>query len=71
MFIGRALYLVGMAFVMISAISIIFGLFTGGGGSTLPFFALLNGMMAMGVGDVVIDLNHRKRLEKLKKDKLE
>jgi len=33
----------------------------------LPLFALLNGFIAMGVGDMVIDLNHRQRVEKMSK----
>lgn len=38
-----------------------------GGDIALPLFALLNGLIAMGVGDIVIDLNHRQRVEKMSK----
>ncbi|MBN8233915.1 hypothetical protein JF544_01600 [Halobacillus kuroshimensis] len=40
-----------------SAVAAIVMLFTGGGGSVLPWFGLLNGFMAMGVGDLVIKAN--------------
>ena len=69
MFVGRTLYLLGMAFVFFSIIFFIMGLFsTGGGDLAIPLFALLNGLIAMGVGDVVIDVNHRQRIEKMKQE---
>ncbi len=37
------------------------------GDLTLPLFGLLNGFMAMGIGDIVIDLNHRRRVERMDK----
>jgi hypothetical protein len=61
MFIGRTLFILGLIVVFFSSIVLIIGLFTN---EELlnPFFALLNGFIAMGVGDLVIDANHRKRL---------
>ncbi|WP_421385302.1 hypothetical protein ACOJQI_11220 [Bacillus salacetis] len=67
MFVGRALYLLGLAFVFFSIIAIIMMLFTGGE-YIIPIFSLLNGLIAMGVGDIVIDVNHRQRIEKAQKD---
>jgi hypothetical protein len=52
LFVGRALYLLGIAFVSFSVLAIIFGIFAGGlGNMMIPIFALLNGLIAMGVGD--------------------
>jgi hypothetical protein len=69
LFIGRALYLLGMAFVFFSVLGIIMIPLTGSGGDiALPIFALLNGLIAMGVGEIVIDLNHRQRIEKMDKE---
>ncbi|MBT2642828.1 hypothetical protein J7I80_11365 [Bacillus sp. ISL-41] len=67
MFVGRTLYLLGMAFVFFSIVVLIMSLFSNGGGDLMiPVFALLNGLIAMGVGDLVIDVNHRQRIEKMK-----
>ncbi|MGV2941571.1 hypothetical protein AB5I83_18365 [Mesobacillus sp. LC4] len=67
MFVGRILYLLGMAFVFFSIVVIIMSFFSNGGGDlVIPLFALLNGLIAMGVGDIVIDVNHRQRVEKMK-----
>lgn len=67
MFVGRILYLLGMAFVIFSSVVLIMSLFSNGGGDlVIPLFALLNGLIAMGVGDIVIDVNHRQRVEKMK-----
>ncbi|MDQ0158462.1 hypothetical protein [Alkalibacillus salilacus] len=69
MFVGRTLYLLGMAFVFFSVVVMIMVPFSnGGGGITLPIFALLNGFIAMGVGDIVIDLNYRKKVETMHKE---
>ena len=60
MLLGRALYLLGMAFVFFSILGLIMvPLSDGGGEIALPIFALLNGLIAMGVGDIVLDLNHQ------------
>lgn len=40
----------------------------GGGDIALLIFALLNGLIAMGVGEIVIDVNHRQRIEKMDKE---
>ncbi|MEW8971019.1 MAG: hypothetical protein AB2411_10355 [Mesobacillus sp.] len=66
MFVGRTLYLLGMAFVFFSIVVLIMSLFIDGGDLVIPLFALLNGLIAMGVGDIVIDVNHRQRVEKMK-----
>lgn len=67
MFFGRTLYLLGMAFVFFSIVVLIMSLFSNGGVDfMIPLFALLNGLIAMGVGDIVIDVNHRQRVEKMK-----
>jgi hypothetical protein len=48
---------------------LLLAIFAGGlGNLMIPIFALLNGLIAMGVGDVVIDANHRQRMERLKKE---
>ncbi|WP_213367335.1 hypothetical protein [Mesobacillus boroniphilus] len=58
-----------MAFVFFSILGIIMvPLSDGGGDISLPIFALLNGLIAMGVGEIVIDLNHRRRVEKMDKE---
>lgn len=68
MFVGRVLYVLGMAFVFFSIVFIMMISFSNSGGDiVLPLFALLNGFIAMGVGDIVIDLNHRQRVEKMSK----
>lgn len=67
MIVGRALYLLGMAFVFFSIVVLIMSLFSNSSGDLMiPLFALLNGLIAMGVGDLVIDVNHRQRVEKMK-----
>lgn len=67
MLVGRALYLLGMAFVFFSIVVLIMSLFSNSSGDLMiPLFALLNGLIAMGVGDLVIDVNHRQRVEKMK-----
>lgn len=67
--LGRVLYLLGMAFVFFSILGIVMTAFSDGGGDiALLLFALLNGLIAMGVGEIVIDLNHRQRLEKRDKE---
>ncbi|WP_041964357.1 hypothetical protein [Mesobacillus selenatarsenatis] len=69
MFIGRALYLLGVAFVFFSVLGIIMVSFSDSGGDiALLLFALLNGLIAMGVGEIVIDVNHRQRIEKMDKE---
>ncbi|MBD8071593.1 hypothetical protein [Bacillus sp. PS06] len=35
----------------------------GGGDIVFPIFSLFNGLIAMGVGDIVIDLNYSKKVE--------
>jgi hypothetical protein len=64
--VGRALYLLGMAFVFFSIVALIMTLFSGGD-ILILIFSLLNGLIAMGVGDIVIDVNHRQRMEQKKK----
>ncbi|WP_226086561.1 hypothetical protein [Mesobacillus sp. S13] len=65
MFVGRILYLLGMSFVFFSIVVLIMSLFSNGGGDlVIPLFALLNGLIAMGVGDIVIDVNHRQRVKR-------
>ena len=68
LFVGRVLYVLGMSFVFFSVVILIMSPFTSSNGDlVLPLFALLNGLVAMGVGDIVIDLNHRQRVEKMSK----
>ncbi len=57
---GRLIYISGMVFTFFSFIAMIMMIFTGEI-SVMPFFGLLNGMIAMGVGEMVIDLNFRSR----------
>ena len=66
MFVGRTLYLLGMPFVFFSIVVLIMSLFSDSGDLAIPLFALLNGLIAMGVGDLVIDVNHRQRVERMK-----
>jgi hypothetical protein len=67
LFVGRTLYLLGLAFVFFSIVILIISLFSNSGEDlVIPVFGLLNGLIAMGVGDLVIDVNHRKRLKKMK-----
>lgn len=68
LFVGRTLYFLGMAFIFFSIVVFCMVLFANSDGDlALPFFALLNGFIAMGVGEIVIDLNHRQRMEKVNK----
>jgi hypothetical protein len=60
--VGRSLYILGLIFVFISVVVIVLSIFSIGGNLLYAFFGLLNGLIAIGVGDLVIDLNHRKRL---------
>ncbi|MFC7063436.1 hypothetical protein [Halobacillus seohaensis] len=64
MTIGRILFLLGMSFVFFSVVILIMSLFSNGGNLVFPLFGLLNGFIAMGVGEIVIDLNHKKRFNK-------
>jgi hypothetical protein len=62
MFVGRILFLLGMSFVLFSIVVLIMVPFSnGGGGYTTPLFALLNGFIAMGVGEIVIDLKTKEQ----------
>ncbi|SDJ65193.1 hypothetical protein [Sediminibacillus albus] len=60
MAVGRILYILGMVFAVYSSAVFIFSFFSGGG-NIIMVFGILNGVMAMGVGDLVIDSHHRKR----------
>ncbi|WP_026675281.1 hypothetical protein [Alkalihalobacterium bogoriense] len=62
MFVGRSLYILGLIFVSFSTIALIIT-FLNSGEFIFPLFGLLNGFIAMGIGELVIDLNHRKREE--------
>lgn len=57
MIVGRIVFVLGLFFVFFSAIAAIEMLFSGGGESVLPWFGLLNGFTAMGVGDLVTKAN--------------
>lgn len=66
MFIGRTLYILGMLTAALCFIGFMMIVFTSGsGGNELiyTFFGFLNGLMAMGVGELVIDSNHRQKIE--------
>ncbi|MFE8699819.1 hypothetical protein ACFYKX_04195 [Cytobacillus sp. FJAT-54145] len=65
MFIGRILFILGLIFVFFSIIVLVTTFFNGED-VIFPIFGLLNGLIAIGIGDLVIDLNHRKR-EEIKK----
>ncbi|UOE95198.1 hypothetical protein [Alkalihalobacillus sp. LMS39] len=67
MFVGRSLYILGLIFVSFSGIALIIT-FLNSGEIIFPLFGLLNGFIAMGIGELVIDLNHRKREELKKRD---
>ncbi|MCF6411578.1 hypothetical protein [Pseudalkalibacillus salsuginis] len=68
MFVGRALFLLGMAFVLFSIYQFILIPFSNSVGDlTTPMFGLLNGFIAMGVGEIVIDLNHRRNMDEANK----
>ncbi|RKL66559.1 hypothetical protein CR203_14825 [Salipaludibacillus neizhouensis] len=66
LFVGRSLYILGLLFVFFSIIILVMLLFSNNGNPLMPLVALLNGFMAMGIGDIVIDLNHKKSIEKKK-----
>jgi hypothetical protein len=61
---GRILYVLGILFVFFSLVMILMMFFSSGGAPLYPLFGLLNGLIAMGVGDIVIDLKHRKNTDK-------
>ncbi len=58
--VGRILYILGLIFAVYSIAVLVMSFFTGGG-SILMVFGVLNGFIAMGVGDLVIDMNRRKK----------
>ncbi len=58
--VGRILYILGLIFAVYSIAVLVMSFFTGGG-SILMVFGVLNGFIAMGVGDMVIDMNRRKK----------
>ncbi|SEI00819.1 hypothetical protein SAMN05192559_10765 [Halobacillus karajensis] len=65
MFVGRVLFLLGMAFVIGSIVVLGMVPFSNGGGGYIPpLFALLNGFLAMGVGELVINENQRRNMDK-------
>lgn len=52
MFVGRALYILGLVFVLFSSLLVVMSIFSKHGGETaIPLFALLNGLIAMGIGE--------------------
>lgn len=59
MIVGRLLYILGFLFVFVSVIFLIMS-FINSENIIIPIFAILNGLIAMGVGDLVINLNHKK-----------
>ncbi|MDX5474024.1 MAG: hypothetical protein LPK00_00685 [Bacillaceae bacterium] len=59
MIVGRLLYILGFVFVFISIIFLIMS-FINSENIIIPIFAILNGLIAMGVGDLVINMNHKK-----------
>ena len=61
MLVGRLLYILGFVFVFVSIIFLIMS-FMNSENIIIPIFAILNGLMAMGIGDLVIDLNHKKSM---------
>ena len=64
MFVGRVLFILGMVFVIFSIALLVMIPFSNGGvGFATPMFALLNGFIAMGVGDLVIAVNHRRTID--------
>ncbi|WP_078549137.1 hypothetical protein [Litchfieldia alkalitelluris] len=70
MLVGRILYILGLIFASFSLLLLIMTLFNNGADMLIPAFGLLNGFIAMGVGDLVIDLNHKKRLESKSQSKV-
>ncbi|MBP3953091.1 hypothetical protein [Bacillus suaedae] len=65
MFVGRVLYILGLIFVFFSTTLLIMTFFNSQD-ILFPAFGLLNGFIAMGIGELVINLNHRKREESKK-----
>ncbi|MCA1055560.1 hypothetical protein LCM10_11240 [Rossellomorea aquimaris] len=64
MLIGRTLYITGLIAVAFSIITFIMTLGSTGNELLYSFFGFLNGLLAMGVGELVIDSNHRKNTTK-------
>ncbi|WP_100333627.1 hypothetical protein [Bacillus alkalisoli] len=62
MFVGRTLYILGLIFVFFSILFFIMAFFNNDD-LLFPLFGLLNGFIAMGIGDLVIDMNHKNRME--------
>lgn len=63
MLVGRLLYLGGLAFSVGSIGVLVLSFLSGGGALVMPLFGALNGLVAMGIGDLVIDSNYKKRVE--------
>ncbi|WP_053219281.1 hypothetical protein [Virgibacillus senegalensis] len=59
MIVGRILYILGLVFAVYSTAVLVMSFFTGGG-NIMMIFGMLNGFIAMGVGDLVIDMYKRK-----------
>ncbi|SES25640.1 hypothetical protein SAMN04487944_12830 [Gracilibacillus ureilyticus] len=61
MFISRALILLGFVFVSFSTVLLVMGFFADNADPILPLFALLNGLIAMGTGDILIELKQKNK----------
>ncbi|WP_270180974.1 hypothetical protein [Alkalihalobacillus sp. CinArs1] len=62
MFVGQLLYCLGIVVTVGCAIMLLLSFFSGSGLMVAPSFGVLNGLIAMGVGDLVIHSNHRRNL---------
>ncbi|QTM99767.1 hypothetical protein ERJ70_10935 [Sediminibacillus dalangtanensis] len=60
MIVGRILYILGLIFAVYSIAVLVMSFFTGGG-NIIMIFGVLNGFIAMGVGDLVINMYKRKQ----------
>ncbi|WP_227396170.1 hypothetical protein [Jeotgalibacillus aurantiacus] len=61
-FVHNALYLLGSIFITAGALFLIMSLFSSGGNTNMlvPFFAILNGFIAIAVGEILRTLKENR-----------
>lgn len=70
MFVGQLLYLLGIVVAVGSAGVLVLSFFSGGGALVVSALGILNGLIAIGVGDLVIQSNHERNVKGESKNSL-
>lgn len=63
MLVGQLLYIVGILVAVGSAGVLVLSFFSGGGTLVVSALGFLNGLIAIGVGDLVIHSYHKRKVE--------